>query len=579
MESDEFQATIIDGSAAASVLGNPSVDVSRANIGFVVGDRPQFADETAGLLRGRLRAATLALTVILSAAFAGSLVSGVFSLWWLRAFILVLLAFCWIMLRSQRVWSLAQLRVIESTVFGVVVFQVSAMMWTRMAEFAAADDATSVIAMKHVFLGAWCVLIFVYGIFMPNTWKRGAAMMLSVSLVPYGIMTLQRWLVPEVAAILTAETVIAPVPLPLIAALVGVYGTHIINSARREAFKARQFGQYRLLEKLGSGGMGEVYKAEHVLLKRPCAMKLIRPDSEADATAIAHFETEVNATAKLTHWNTVEIYDYGHTEDGTFYYVMELLPGLSLEELAERYGPLPPERVVHLLRQVCGALHEAHAANLIHRDIKPANIFAAQRGGVFDVAKLLDFGLVKERAAVSSSGGQGSTSGSFSGTPLYMSPEQAMAYEDVDGRADLYSLGAVAYYLLTGRPPFSGANVVQLLDAHATKEVVSPSTLSHGIPSDLEHVILKCLAKEPSRRFPDAISLERALAQCEVAGNWTVEQAAAWWGEHSPTQMPSDAEPASPTAIDPFGATLACTPDVTVDDADDLADGTVENRS
>ena len=579
MESEEFQATIIGGSAAASMHGKPSVDVSRANIGFVVGDRPQFADETADLLRGRLRAATLALTVILSAAFAGSLVSGIFSLWWLRALVLVLLAVCWIALRSQRVWLLTQLRGIESTVFGLVVFQVSAMMWTRMAEFAADGDATSVIALKHVFLGAWCVLIFVYGIFMPNTWKRGAAMMLSVSLVPYGILMLQRWLLPEVAAILTAETVVAPVPLPLIAALVGVYGTHIINSARREAFKARQFGQYRLLEKLGSGGMGEVYKAEHVLLKRPCAMKLIRPENEGDVTALAHFEKEVKATAKLTHWNTVEIYDYGHTEDGTFYYVMELLPGLSLEELAERYGPMPPERVVHLLRQVCGALHEAHAADLIHRDIKPANIFAAQRGGVFDVAKLLDFGLVKERATNSSRGGQGSTSGSFSGTPLYMSPEQAMAYEDVDGRADLYSLGAVAYYLLTGRPPFSGTNVMQLLDAHARKEVVSPSTLRPGIPSDLEHVILKCLSKEPSHRFPDAISLERALTQCEVAETWTVEQAAAWWGEHSASQIPADLKPSSPAAADPFGATVDCTPDVTVNDADDSTDGTIENRS
>ncbi len=569
MESDEFQATIIDGSAAASVHGDPSVDVSRANVDFVVGDRPQFADETADLLRNRLRAAALALTVILSAAFVGNLLSGTYSLWWLRAIILLSLGASWIALRSQRAWTLTQLRAIESTIFGVVVVQASAMMWARMAEFAADGDAMSVIAIKYLFLGAWCLLILVYGIFMPNTWKRGAVIMLPVALLPYLSLALQRWLAPEVDAILAAETFAAPIPLPLVAALVGVYGTHIINSARREAFKARQFGQYRLLEKIGSGGMGEVYKAEHVLLKRPCAMKLIRPESEADLTAIAHFEKEVKATAKLTHWNTVEIYDYGHTEDGTFYYVMELLPGLSLEDLAERYGPLPPERVVHLLRQVCGALHEAHAADLIHRDIKPANIFAAQRGGVFDVAKLLDFGLVKERATVSSSDGQVSTTGSFSGTPLYMSPEQAMAYEDVDGRADLYSLGAVAYYLLTGRPPFAGTNVVQLLDAHATKEVVSPSTLRLGIPSDLEHIILKCLSKEPSHRFPDAISLERALAQCEVAGAWTVEQAAAWWGEQATVQSPSDANPSSPSATDPFGATVACTPDVTVSDADD----------
>ena len=576
MESDEFQATIIDGSVAESVRQAPSVDVSRPNVDFVVGDRPQFADETADLLRSRLRAAALAMTVILTAAFAGNLIGGTFSLWWLRALILPSLGACWIALRSQRVWSLLQLRVVESIVFGLAVLQVSAMMWTRMSEFATDGESGSVIAIKYLFLGAWCLLILVYGIFMPNTWKRGATMMVPAALMPYLSLTLQRWLVPEVDAILSAETFAAPIPLPLVAALVGVYGTHIINSARRDAFKARQFGQYRLLEKLGSGGMGEVYKAEHVLLKRPCAMKLIKPENEVDLTAIAHFEKEVKATAKLTHWNTVEIYDYGHTEDGTFYYVMELLPGLSLEDLAERYGPLPAERVVHLLRQVCGALHEAHDADLIHRDIKPANIFAAQRGGVFDVAKLLDFGLVKERATDSASGGQGSVSGSFSGTPLYMSPEQAMAYENVDGRADLYALGAVAYYLLTGRPPFTGMNVVQLLDAHATKDVVPLSKLCPGIPDDLEHVILKCLAKTPSDRYSDATDLERALAQCEIAEAWTVERAEAWWAEHSPEQMPCEAQSSSPATTDPFGATIAGTPDNAVSDDDDQTDGTVK---
>jgi serine/threonine-protein kinase len=321
-----------------------------------------------------------------------------------------------------------------------------------------------------------------------------------------------------------------------VAALVGIYGTHIINSARREAFKARQFGQYRLLEKLGSGGMGEVFKAEHVLLKRPCAMKLIKPSSEADATAIAHFEKEVKTTAKLTHWNTVEIYDYGHTDDGTFYYVMELLPGMSLEELVEQHGPLPPERAVHLLRQVCGALQEAHAVGLIHRDIKPANIFAAQRGGVFDVAKLLDFGLVKEKAGGSPEAQQGS----FSGTPLYMSPEQASAYEEVDARADIYSLGAVAYHLLTGKPPFAGKNVIELLAAHARSEVVPPSQINPVVPSDLGQVILRCLAKDAKDRFQDAASLEQALAGCACANQWSAVQAAEWWSaqQFNPQQEP-----------------------------------------
>jgi serine/threonine-protein kinase len=323
----------------------------------------------------------------------------------------------------------------------------------------------------------------------------------------------------------------------MVAALVAIFAAHVINSARREAFKARQFGQYRLMERLGAGGMGEVYKAEHVLLKRPCAIKLIKATSETDAAAIARFEKEVKATARLTHWNTIEIYDYGRTDDGTFYYVMELLPGMSLEDLVEKHGPLPPERVVYLLRQICGALQEAHSVGLIHRDIKPANIFVSQRGGVFDVAKLLDFGLVKEgkeKAAV------GAKYGSFSGTPLYMSPEQASSYDEVDGRADIYSLGAVAYYLLTGQTPFSSKNVLELLAAHRSLQVAPPSRLNPAIPADIEQVILKCMSKSPRDRFTDADDLRKALDQCSVASQWGPEQAATWWKSLSdrPVQTP-----------------------------------------
>ena len=184
-----------------------------------------------------------------------------------------------------------------------------------------------------------------------------------------------------------------------LAVVTSVYGTHMVGSLRREAFEARRLGQYRLLRLIGSGGMGDVYLAEHQLMKRPCAIKVIRPSKADDPQALARFEREVHATAQLSHWNSVEIFDYGRAEDGTFYYVMEYLPGLSLAQLVERYGPLPPARVVYLLAQVCDALAEAHAAGLIHRDIKPGNIFAAVRGGQYDVAKLLDFGLAKPMAA------------------------------------------------------------------------------------------------------------------------------------------------------------------------------------
>ncbi len=535
MGASDLQPTIIGDSVAEGMrFSTDSLDVSKANVGFVAGDRPRFADETAALLRSRLTAAALALVITLAAANVGNALSGITSLWWLRATVLLVLVACFLILRNSRPLSLSQLRWIELVVFGLVLMQVLAMMATRIAGFVVTNDVAAVAAAKHLFFGAWCVLIFLYGIFMPNTWKRGAAIMLPAALLPYLVLGYQSWQSPEFASLISTENTSSPVPLPVVAALVAVYGTHVINSARREAFKARQFGQYRLLEKLGSGGMGEVYKAEHVLLKRPCAMKLIKPSSEADATAIAHFETEVKATAKLTHWNTVEIYDYGHTEDGTFYYVMELLPGMSLDDLVEREGPLSPARVVHLLRQVCGALKEAHDAGLIHRDIKPANIYAAQRGGVFDVAKLLDFGLVKEN---SGNGHAEARQGSFSGTPLYMSPEQASAYDAVDGRADIYSLGAVAYHLLTGKPPFAGENVMQLLKAHARSEVTPPSEIEPNVPTDLEQIILRCLKKSVDERFPNAESLKQALARCECANQWTPEQAGAWWSAYESSQQ------------------------------------------
>jgi serine/threonine-protein kinase len=423
-----------------------------------------------------------------------------------------------------------------------------------MVEFLRVNDAISLASVRHQFLVAWCMLIFIYGIFLPNTWRRGAAVTITIAIVPYLVVAIQRWLFPGLAALLEADKVGSVVPFPLVTALVATYAAQIINSARREAFQARQFGQYRLMERLGGGGMGEVFRAEHVLLKRPCAIKLIKAAKETDATAVARFEIEVKATAKLTHWNTVEIYDYGRTDDGTFYYVMELLPGMSLEDLVEKHGPLPPARVVYLLDQVCGALQEAHLAGLIHRDIKPANIFAAQRGGVYDVAKLLDFGLVKQDADEP----DGETAGrrAVSGTPLYMSPEQASAYDEVDPRADIYALGAVAYHLLTGQPPFTGKNVLAILVAHRKSEVPRPSLVNPAIPADLEQIILKCLAKKPSDRYPDAASLRLALASCSVATGWGPEQAANWWRsieKTPPPEPPAATKPEIDVTLDSVG--------------------------
>lgn len=506
-----------------------SADVSRAKVGFVEGDRPAFADETAALLRRRLTAATLTLAVVLAAVFVASLFMPDSPLIGLRVAILAGLLGTLGVLWSGWALSLANLRLLELVVFGAVVCQLMLVMVNRITVFAGQTDAVSAVASEETFLGAWSILILTYGIFMPNSWQRGSAVVLPAACLPYLVLAVLRWYSPNVTAVLDENKARIPVPMPLVAAAVAIFGTHVINSARREAFKARQFGQYRLVERLGAGGMGVVYKAEHVLLKRPCALKLIRPESEADAAIVAAFEKEVKTTAKLTHWNTVEIYDYGRTDDGTFYYVMELLPGKSLEDLVEEHGPLPAARVVHLLRQVCGALQEAHAIGLIHRDIKPANIFAAQRGGVFDVAKLLDFGLVKEKRAKVDDDNDKAADGSFSGTPLFMSPEQAFTYEDVDARADIYSLGAVAYYLLTGKPPFLRSDIMDILRAHAWTEVTPPSKLNPAVAADVEAVVVKCLAKQPADRYPDAAGLMAALGACQCANDWGPVQAAEWW--------------------------------------------------
>jgi serine/threonine-protein kinase len=323
------------------------------------------------------------------------------------------------------------------------------------------------------------------------------------------------------------------------AVAIAVFGSHRIQVLEAQAFEAQQLGQYRLKKRLGSGGMGEVYLAEHLLLRRPCAVKLIRPEQTGDPTNLQRFEREVQAMATLTHWNTVEIFDYGHADDGTFYYVMEYLPGQNLDNLVSHYGPLSPARAIHLLRQVCRALREAHGVGLLHRDIKPSNIIACERGGVYDVAKLLDFGLVQE-TTLNKDGERLTQHGTIIGSPPFMSPEQAAGKSKLDARSDIYSLGAVAYFLLTGQPPFVRETAMMMLMAHAYDAVVPLEKVRVDVPADLQAVVLRCLEKDPARRFPDAHSLEQALAACAAAEQWTEEQAALWWREHSnpsPTEL------------------------------------------
>ncbi|HKU38418.1 MAG TPA: serine/threonine-protein kinase [Polyangiales bacterium] len=308
-----------------------------------------------------------------------------------------------------------------------------------------------------------------------------------------------------------------------------IYGLH------QQVRDARRLGQYTLLEKLGQGGMGVVYRARHAMLRRPSAIKLLPPD-KFGLESVARFEREVQLTASLSHPNTVRVFDYGRTPDGIFYYVMEFLQGASLDEVVAETGPLPPGRVIHILDQVAGALGEAHGIGLIHRDIKPANIFLTQQGGVPDVAKVLDFGLVKQ---VAQGTGEETTlqalthDDSFSGTPLYMAPESITAPESIDPRTDLYSLGAVGYYLLTGNEVFGGRNIVEICSHHLHSIPVPPSQRSgRPLPNDLEALILQCLHKDPAQRPSDARTFQAGLRACGDARSWSEEDAQRWFAAH-----------------------------------------------
>ena len=377
----------------------------------------------------------------------------------------------------------------------------------------------------------WFTLIIGYAVITPNTWRRCMAVVAVFVVTALG-MNVAALTVDGLLAYPAGVSYLIELSVWLaFAVLFAVYNAHRIDRLRASAAQARKLGQYRLVRSLGAGGMGEVFLAEHALLRRPCAIKLIRSERAVDPAALARFEREVQATATLTHPNTIHIYDYGRADDGTFYCVMEYLPGLTLEELVKRHGPLPPARAVFLARQVCSALHEAHAIGLIHRDIKPGNVIVCARGGLPDTAKLLDFGLVLEQAVDSDD--KVTREGFILGTPAYMSPEQADATCAVDARSDIYSFGAMLYFLLTGQPPFPRPSAIKAIAAHLSEPVPPPGEVRPEVPGDVQTVVLRCLAKTPAARFQTADELDAALAGCGCSGGWAAATAAEWWRDHT----------------------------------------------
>lgn len=390
-------------------------------------------------------------------------------------------------------------------------------------------------------IAGWPILIFAHAIFIPNSWRRAAIVSVLISAMPV-LTTLAVGAVHQkVRQVLWANpTPLIDLVLTLLATvIVALAGVRTIHRLRTEMSEVRQLGRYRLRRRIGSGGMGEVFLAEHHLLKRPVALKVIHKDKAGDEKTMARFEREVQATAKLNHWNSIQIYDYGNTADGMLYYVMEYLPGMTLQELVNKSGPLPPGRAIYLLRQVCAALHEAHDLGLIHRDIKPANIFVSERGGQYDVAKLLDFGLVKPLQTPLGDSDDLTQEGNIAGSPLYMSPEQVLAEVDPDTRSDIYSLGAVAFFMLTGKPPFQSGATMRILLQHLSEtpppmnSMLTPST-AWKIPNDLESTVLKCMAKDLEMRYAQVRQFESALAACSSASEWNAEKAERWWKDRCP---------------------------------------------
>jgi serine/threonine-protein kinase len=530
---DPTLPVVMDDSASVVSSGAPS---SSFHAGLVKGTGPKLETETKALLRVRLRALTLVFLVIWGVFVFRNLlfldrdVGNPLGL-----VVLSTLAILTAILYSPVKIPLRVLRLLEVAIIVLVVSDILLVMRFRILDLVEINQLASVEIRLQGATLAYVFVILLYGVFIPNTWKRAALVVTPVVVLPLLhnlVLTLQ---VPQIREFLGFEEVSSRVLVLVFAAAASVYGAYIIGSLRAKAFEARQLGQYQLVEKLGSGGMGEVWKAKHKMLARPAAIKLIRPerlgtdDAKTTRTLLHRFEREAQVTATLESPHSVLVYDFGTSEDGSFYYVMELLNGLDLEHLIRRYGPVSSARAVYFLGQACESLSDAHDRELIHRDIKPGNLFSCHFGRRYDFIKILDFGLVKTLDDSAAVGPQLTAVDAIAGTPSYMAPEQALG-EPIDARTDIYALGCVAYWLVTGRLVFDSNSISAMMIDHAKTPPSPPSQrCDQSISPDLESLILRCLEKDPAKRPSSAGELQRELSKCQVMGQWGPEEAAQWW--------------------------------------------------
>jgi eukaryotic-like serine/threonine-protein kinase len=385
------------------------------------------------------------------------------------------------------------------------------------------------------------VIALAYPLVIPNTrGKVVLATLATAAMDPVGLLIQVTAGLPVPAR----QPMIQEFAPTVVGAVLGILLSRLIFRISVEASRARELGSYRLVEPLGAGGMGEVWRAEHRMLARPAAIKLIRADRSSGGSRELQrrFEREARATARLSSPHTVQIYDYGTTDEGTFYYVMELLEGFDLDTLVRKFGPLPPERAIHLLQQACLSLAEAHQRGFTHRDIKPANIYVCHYGIQYDFVKILDFRLVKSSGGIDAAEGTLTAVGTIAGTPGYMSPEMALG-RDVDSRADTYSLACVGYWLITGRPVFDENSAVELLMAHARTPAPRLSERTHTpLPKGLEEILLSCLEKDPEDRPGSVEELAAVMEAIPLPEPWTPARARRWWLDHPLVRERADAE-------------------------------------
>lgn len=458
---------------------------------------------------------------------------------------LIVIGMLLMLLYSSVVLDRAQLRSVEVVMLATATLRFAVHSYLIVRDRVIAGDQLLALGELYSMALSFGALIILYGLLAPDRWQRTLALITPMALAPAGMLLAMRGLEPGAFAgvleLAEFETVSNLVVQILVAALVAVAGSKIMHSLRKEANDALEFGQYQLQERIATGGMGEIWRARHRFLARPAAVKVIHADKVdpldpvAAAVVLHRFEREAQATAALESAHTVRIYDFGRTQEGNFYYAMELLDGFDLESLVARHGPLRPERAIHYLLQACDSLAEAHERGQVHRDVKPSNLFACKVGRAFDVLKVLDFGLVTRSGAEQARDMRLAEGQEMVGTPAYMAPEQVLAVTRIDTRVDIYALGCVAYWLLTGHTVFDIDRPLAMAVAHVKARPMPPSrrTETH-IPEDLERLVLWCLEKDPDDRPPSAEELADRLAACDGHGAWTQASARTWWQQHGP---------------------------------------------